>query len=160
MNILINLRNKVSNLLSHIYKKTTWQPPIPSSIEELAKFMKEKTKWVQDPIWGLLDHIQPIDHMNYTLITKGKVEGDCDDLATYAGYMLGRMGYTRIYRVNLITHQHVICIFRDIEEKKYYWISNSNFTGTFYTTLTFAINGYCRWAHPNVGIGTYTAEVL
>jgi hypothetical protein len=155
--LLVKLRNFVSKVIAPIYKTTKWEPIIPTSVDELDKFMSYYFHWHSDPVYGLLDHIQPIGHMNYQLLCKNYIEGDCDDLATYACYMLSRMGYEGVYRVNLISHRHVICVFRI--GIWYRWISNSNLTTDEYPTLTEAINGYCKTQY-TVASGMYHIEKM
>lgn len=150
---LVTLRAKVSTLMAYRYKTTKWNPPVPSTPEELEKFMESRTEWKSDPLWGLLDHIQPVEHMNYQLLMGnsdvvgiGIIHGDCDDLATYAGYMLDRMGATS-YRVNMPKYQHVICVFKYITlhgEYKYSWFSNQTFAHEWYKDLRSAVNGWCK----------------
>ena len=104
---LIKLRNKVSMLLGLAYKKTKWEPYIPADLSALRHFIDTYYLWQSE----LVDHIQPVEHMNWQLKNKDVIEGDCDDFATYTAYMLKRMGYKEIYRVNIPAHKHVICVF-------------------------------------------------
>lgn len=141
---LIKLRNAGSKLIGKRYKKTNWEPDIPGSLSELSQFCRENMKYKADPIRGLLDHIQPVKHMNWQLEKNEKIQGDCDDLATYIGYMLKRMGYKRVYRVNIVRYKHVICAFRD--DNAYRYFSNrSYYPGPFKSRYAAVSN----WAERN-----------
>ena len=110
-NALIKLRNQVSTLLAYSYQKTEWIPAIPKDIQSLREFMGSKYRWKSDPLFGLLDHIQPIKHMNYSLKHKGFIDGDCDDLATYTLWLAWAMGADTAVRINMPNVQHVIGAF-------------------------------------------------
>jgi len=117
--ILVRVRNAVSRGISKAYSTTDWEPEIPDNLEALSTFMKDHYKWTEDPVHGLLDHIKPVKHMNLLLKDNGLIKGDCDDLSTYSAYTLGRMGHRKIYRVNLISHLHVICVFKHDDHYRY-----------------------------------------
>jgi len=143
MNILIRIRNWVSNLCKRMYKTTNWEPDVPLSIEMLGFIIAEKYKWIKDPIYGLLDHVLPIKHMNWQLQNTGCVKGDCDDFATYTSYILIRMGFKQVFRVNLIDKLHVICVFMN-NDSVFDVFSNSSYYNTKSSNVDAAIEAYCN----------------
>lgn len=142
LGLLIGLRNLVSRLMGNTYKRTKWQPELPLSIGSLREFVISNYKWTSDSIYGLLDHILPVAHMNWQLETTGFIRGDCDDFATYTSYLLIRMGYTHVYRVNIIDQKHVVCVFMD-HNREFRVFSNSNFHGSLAWNVEGAISNYC-----------------
>ena len=64
---LIKLRNAGSRMLARRYEQTDWEPPVPNSLPEMADFCKATMEYKADPARGLLDHIQPVKHMNWQL---------------------------------------------------------------------------------------------
>ena len=116
---LIKIRNAVSKGFTKAYPTTDWEPEIPKNLEELSTFVRDHYKWTEDPVYGYLDHIKPIKHMNLLLKDNDLIKGDCDDLATYTAYTLGRMAYSRVYRVNILSHFHVVCVFKHVNHYKY-----------------------------------------
>jgi hypothetical protein len=139
---LIKIRNAGSRILARRYEKTYWEPPVPGSLSELSDFCKQKMKYKGDPVRGLLDHIQPVRHMNWQLENSGKIEGDCDDMATYVAYMLRRMGYQSVYRVNIMRYRHVICVFRD--DSSYRYFSNQYLRSGMFNSIREAVNHWCN----------------
>jgi hypothetical protein len=139
---LIEIRNLGSRIIGRRYKKTDWEPPVPDSLPELAEFCREKMKYKGDPVRGLLDHIQPVQHMNWQLENSGKIEGDCDDMATYVAYMLKRMGYEYVYRVNIARYKHVICVFKDGSEYKYF--TNQYLRRDTFNSMYEAVSHWCN----------------
>ena len=139
---LIKIRNAGSRILGRRYKKTDWEPSVPGSLSELSSFCREKIRYKADPIRGLLDHIQPVKHMNWQLENSGKIEGDCDDIATYVAYMLKRMGYKHVYRVNIVRHKHVICVFRDGSEYRYF--SNQYLRHGMFNSIRETVDRWCK----------------
>lgn len=115
---------------------------MPDSLSELAEFCREKMKYKPDPARGLLDHIQPVKHMNWQLRNSGRIEGDCDDMATYVAYMLKRMGYQHVYRVNIARYKHVICVFKD--ESLYRYFSNQYLRSDTFNSIHEAV---CHWCN-------------
>jgi hypothetical protein len=79
--------------------------------------------------------------MNWQLENCGEIEGDCDDLATYVAYMLRRMGYQNVYRVNIVRYRHVICVFKD--NNKYRYFSNQYLRGGTFNSVREAVNHWC-----------------
>lgn len=152
---LIKLRAKVSQILAYAYNKTKYEPPIPKNLGELQEFMSKVYDWESDPLWGIMDHIQPIEHMNYQLLRAGVIVGDCDDFATYTCYMLRRMGYAKTYRVNMPKQLHVICVFQS--GSKWFWASNNFIYTVGYDDFIEAVKGwYIR--HNKDFDGCYFAE--
>jgi hypothetical protein len=98
--------------------------------------------------------------MNYQLFftIDRKIKGDCDDLASYAAWMLLRMGY-QAYRINLLAHRHVICVFKDIGTGKYAWFSNQLFSGVWYRSLLDSVKGWVA-AGSSGTLGPYYIEIL
>ena len=139
---LIKIRNAGSRILARRYEKTDWEPPAPDSLSELSEFCREKMKYKADPARGLLDHILPVRHMNWQLENSGKIAGDCDDMATYVAYMLRRMDYQRVYRVNIIRYRHVICVFKDDSEYRYF--SNQYLRRGTFSSIYEAVNHWCK----------------
>ena len=138
---LIKIRNAGSRIIERRYEKTDWEPPVPDSLPELSDFCKEKMKYKADPVRGLLDHIQPVRHMNWQLENSGTIEGDCDDMATYVAYMLKRIGYRRVYRVNIIRYRHVICVFKD--DSQYRYFSNQYLRRGTFGSVRETVNHWC-----------------
>ena len=89
---------------------TEWEPPIPETLGDLKTFLRWKMEYKADPLWGLWDVKQTVNQMNAQLKKNSIIIGDCEDYATYAGYMLQRMGYTRVHRV-VFLRGHQICAF-------------------------------------------------
>ena len=89
-------------------EETEWEPIPPVDVDKLGEFIRRTYKWTKD---SLLDNIQSIGHMNWQLQEYGTISGDCDDLATYSSYLLLRMGYTVVYRINIWEERHVVCAF-------------------------------------------------
>lgn len=137
---LIKIRNAGSRLIGRRYQKTNWKPEVPESLPKLYKFCRDNMEYKRDPVRGLLDHIQPIKHMNWQLETNGKIKGDCDDLATYAGYMLKRMGFSQVYRVNIVKYKHVICVFKDTDIYRYF--SNRTYKPGPFGSMYIAVNDW------------------
>ena len=135
--ILIKIRNAASRGVAKAYPTTTWEPEIPDDLGALGTFMGTHYKWTEDPVHGLLDHIKPVVHMNLSLKDNGLIKGDCDDLATYTCYMLKRMGYKKIYRANIISHLHVICVFK--HDDHYRYADNSRLYAEDFSTARAAI---------------------
>ena len=138
---LIGIRNLASRILGSRYKKTDWEPTMPASLDELSSFCREYMKYKPDPARGVLDHIQPVKHMNWQLQNNGKIEGDCDDMATYVGYMLKRMNYERVYRVNIVRHRHVICVFKASGEYRYF--TNQYLRKDTFNSIQEAVDHWC-----------------
>jgi len=141
---LIWLRNRASKKLAITYddKLTDWEIPLPESIYVLANYLINHALWISDPLRGLLDHIQPVKHMNWQLQNSGVLKGDCDDLATWTAYMLKRMGFPVVYRVNIIKYRHVICVFR-YAENKYRVFSNTLLYVGDSESLASAVDLWC-----------------
>ena len=139
---LIALRNFGSRIIGRKYEKTDWKPTMPVSLEELEKFCKEKLRYKADPARGLLDHIQPVKHMNWQLEKRGYIEGDCDDMSTYVAYILTRMGYEEIYRVNIVKYRHVICVFK--ADDVYRYSSNRTLRNEKFNSVKGAIDNWCK----------------
>ena len=143
---LIMLRNYFS---LHVYRRyknqfTDLEPDLPISISRLADHCYGHLEWKEDPINGLMDHIQPIKHMNWQLKTNGMIEGDCDDLATWIGWMLKRMGIKHVKRVNIVKYKHVICVFFDPKHEKWRYFSNASLkTGMFKSTRQ-CVDAWCE----------------
>ena len=135
--ILVRVRNAVSRRASKAYPTTDWEPEIPDDLKALSTFMRNHYEWTEDPVHGLLDHIKPVGHMNLSLKDNELIRGDCDDLSTYTAYMLGRMGYRKIYRVNVISHLHVICVFK--HDDHYRYADNSRLYDSDFSTARAAI---------------------
>ena len=106
LRIGINWRNKYSRTVQRT--ETKWEPLVPADLNALQTFIHMTYIWTKD---SLLDNIQSIQHMNWQLEHTGKIRGDCDDLATYSSYLLLRMKYTQVIRVNIWEERHVICAF-------------------------------------------------
>lgn len=142
---LIKVRNIGSKLLSRRYSAqlTFWQQDVPKDIKALATFCAMKLRWTRDPLNGYLDHIQPIRHMNWQLHHTGILKGDCDDLATWIGYMLKRMGVSIVYRCNIVKHQHVLCIFYDERLGKWRYFSNRALKSGLFTSSRAAVYNWC-----------------
>lgn len=133
LNTLIKLRNALSGCLDNFYQKTKWQPDVSGwTLNTLRDFLINNYQWESDPVYGLLDHVQPIKHMNWQLRKYGVIKGDCDDLATYTIYLAMRIFGNKVaMRINLITRQHVIGLF-DANDGGWHWCSNqdiSDFVG-------------------------------
>lgn len=139
---LIKFRNFVSKGIGRGYPTTTWEHSVFNDIGDLVTFSKENIEWRSDPIHGLLDHIQPINHMNWQLKTFGTIRGDCDDIATWIGYMLKRMGYKECYRVNIVRHKHVICVFR--KDTYYQYFSNQYLRKGYYDSIDDVVKHWCE----------------
>lgn|GEM_PF-3494085 len=139
---LVKMRNAGSRILAGRYEETDWEPPVPGSLSELSEFCRKKMEYKGDPARGLLDHIQPVPHMNWQLQNSGKIKGDCDDLATYVAYMLKRMGYQHAYRVNIMRHRHVICVFR--YNSSYRYFSNQYLRSGTFGSIREAVNHWCK----------------
>ena len=133
----IKLRNLYSKIIKSKFLITKWEPPIPSSIEELESLYKDKMEWREEK----LDYIRPIENMNYQLRYQDYMEGDCDDLATWIGYMLKRMNFKNVYRVNIAGHKHVICIYKLLQS--YFYISNNRFNKQAYNSIDDTVIGWC-----------------
>ena len=141
---LIWLRNRISKRMTKSYadKMTDWQPPQPISAYALASYCVNHMEWISDPLHGLLDHIQPVEHMNWQLKNTGKLKGDCDDLATWVAYMLKRMGYPVVYRVNIVKYRHVICVFR-YADKQFKLFSNQHLYVGDSKSVAKAVDHWC-----------------
>lgn len=141
---LIWLRNRASEKLAASYNNqlTDWEPPLPANIFVLADYCLRHLDWISDPLRGLLDHIQPIKYMNWQLENTGKLKGDCDDLATWTAYMLKRMGFLAVYRVNIIRYRHVICVFRYAKDEYKIFSNMHLYTGSS-KSLKAAIDDWC-----------------
>ena len=135
---LIGLRNGFSRVVGIGYMKTDWEPFVPVSLLSFREFIKRSYRWTSDPLYGILDHVQPVEHMNYQLKTNKFIRGDCDDLATYSCYTLSRMGFTP-YRVNVYTHKHVICVFSTSQPKRYHYVDNDYLSVNLYAKLSDAV---------------------
>lgn len=163
LRMLLKIREWLSDKLNKERDTTRWEPDTPFTLDDFSNFMKYNTMWKIDEVHGLLDNIQSIGYMNWQLLNNGCIAGDCDDLATYACYMLSRMGYVT-YRVNLVEHLHVICIYTS--DGSYSWCSNSKCNKTCYTSMYEAIKGYCnlygnnRLSKDKRYVGKYIAEAL
>jgi hypothetical protein len=133
----IGLRNLYSKMIKDKFPTSKWEPPIPNSIEELESLYKDRMMWREEK----LDYIRPIKNMNHQLLYQDCMEGDCDDLATWVGYMLKRMHIKKVYRVNIAGHKHVICVYELL--KSYFYISNNQFNKTAYNSIDDAVIGWC-----------------
>ncbi len=138
---LIKLRNAGSVIIGRKYEKTDWKPDAPNSLSELSRFCRKNFQYKPDPARGLLDHIQPVAHMNWQLKNRGKIEGDCDDMATYVGDMLKRMGYKNVFRVNIPKYRHVICVFKDGDLYRYF--SNQIYRPGPFNSVYEAVSHWC-----------------
>ena len=144
---LICLRNRVSKkmAISYANQLTDWQPPLSESIYALANYCMKHIFWISDPLRGLLDHIQPIKHMNWQLEKYGTLMGDCDDSATWIAYMLKRMGFPVVYRVNIVRYTHVICVFR-YADKQYRVFTNNQLIVGDNKSVAKAVDHWCDYA--------------
>ena len=142
---LIQARNIGSGLLNRRYngRLTYAPPPIPNDIRALARFCADHMRWTRDPLRGYLDHIQPLAHMNWQLLKTGIIRGDCDDLATWIGYMLKNMQVSTVYRCNIVKHRHVLCIFYDEELGYWRYFSNRALKSGLFTSSRGAVNDWC-----------------
>ncbi len=154
---LIGIRNIASKIIARRYEQTDWKPATPGSLDELEKFCKEKVKYKADPARGLMDHIQPVKHMNWQLENRGHIEGDCDDISTYVAYMLRNMGYKEIYRVNIARYLHVICVFKTDEVYRYF--TNQYLRSGTFNSVKEAADHWCK-SHEHKPTRVYYAERL
>ena len=149
---LVGLRNNVSKMISTFIRKTDWQPEIPKydSIDQALEYMKAFCEkhyiWKADPVYGLLDNVYSIKHINWQLKNKGIIEGDCDDLATYSCYIALRIFGYKAYRINIISMRHVICVFES-QASEYHWASNEYVDMQPYGTLDEGIKAYTESAN-------------
>jgi hypothetical protein len=120
---LLDLRKAVSNLVAKFKKETDWEPELQVSkspkdiyneekvVADVDSFMEKHFVWTQDEVYGLLDNVQTVRHMNWQIQSQNITKGDCDDAATYTAYLLLRMcKYVKTYRINMLDRQHVVCI--------------------------------------------------
>ena len=123
---LIKKRNEFSELWKRHERQTNEEPEIPKDLYELSVFMHRYYEWQRDPLWGLCDHIKSIKHMNWYMKEYSEIRGDCDDLATYTLYLMAKMGYTELYRVNMPEFKHVIGVYKNTKTFGYGGFSNRN----------------------------------
>lgn len=105
---LIQLRKKFSKVVEPLYPESDYEPSIPRTLPELGQFMRDHYTWSRYPVY---DHLKSIKAMNYDLEHESRVFGDCGGLATYTAWMLLRMSYPEVYRVNIPELKHVVCVF-------------------------------------------------
>lgn len=141
MNYLLKKRDQLSTLLAYTYKKTSWEPIIPENIGALRIFIDQVYIWKPDPLFQLLDHIQPIGYMNHQLETTGRIKGDCDDQGYYTGYMLLRMGIPEAFLISIPEAEHVILVFR--YNDFWFFASNDYIDNVPYPTWQNACRGWC-----------------
>jgi len=152
---LVELRNNISKMISTFIKKTDWQPELPKyetidqALEYMKAFCEGHYRWKADPVYGLLDNVYSIKHLNWQLKNKGIIEGDCDDLATYSCYMALRIFGCKAYRVNIISMLHVICVFelKKAQTSEYHSVSNQDVDMQPYGTLEECIKAYTESAN-------------
>lgn len=154
---LIGIRNIASRIIARRYERTNWKPATPGSLDELETICKEKVKYKADPARGLMDHIQPVEYMNWQLENRGYIEGDCDDISTYVAYVLKNMGYKEIYRVNIVRHRHVICVFR--ADGLYRYFTNQYLRSGIFKSVKEAVDHWCK-SHDYETTRVYYAEKL
>ena len=135
---LLDLRKAVSDLIAKLKKETNWEPELQVSsspkdayneekvVADVDSFMEKHFVWTQDEVYGLLDNVQTVKHINWQIQTKNIIKGDCDDAATYTAYLLLRMcKYVKTYRINMLDREHVVCIANfgtDIENLKHCYV--------------------------------------
>jgi len=142
-NLLLKLRSGFSKVCSIFYKKTKEVPHFTSKDQNLIfvhDFCINHYVWVSDPIYGLLDHIRPIESMNSNFLINDKIEGDCDDLSTYTCYIGLTLLNCKTYRINIFTMKHVIAVLN--YQGKYYWSSNEFLNLVPFNTLNEAVSNY------------------
>lgn len=140
---LIKLRNRFSKTIEPLYRESDFVPPIPETLPELRQFIRAYYEWKSDPIYGLLDHVKSVKAMNYSLENKDIIIGDCDDLATYTAWMLLRMGGYKVYRVNIPTLKHVICVFERVDGQ-YQVADNRHLRSATYPSLDTAVKLWAK----------------
>lgn len=153
LDIGLSIRDGFSRLLSHGLSETDYEPDVCGSISEFEIFIWRVYRWKRDYGYGLLDNVYSIRHMNWQLEKTGVIRGDCDDLATYSCYMLGRMGY-RVWRVNMPSFLHVICVFSD--GVGYDVVSNDNLFLCRAKSLDSAVRAWVA----DHGVISYKAEEM
>ena len=152
LGLLVSLRNSVSRLIGRFTERNDWQPDFPSFdtkdqyLNYMRDFCENHYHWTSDPVYGLLDNVQSIKHMNWQLKKKGIIEGDCDDLATYSCYFALKLFAYKTYRINIISERHVIGVIelRETQDSpsKYYWVSNHQVDTEAYNTLEECIKAF------------------
>lgn len=149
LGVLIHARNLISRVARPFYPQTDWRPPVFSTPAGLENYARHFLKWQADPIRGLLDHVKTVKAMNWQIRNDEKARGDCDDIATWLGWMLLRAGFEKVYRVNVCRHKHVICVFQ-MEvggEYRYRTFSNMSLLDGHSGSVKAAVRRWCNHAN-------------
>ena len=154
---LIGIRNGLSRVHGVFIRGTDREPVLPGGLHELACWCRARMEWRRDRLWGYLDIVRTVGQMNKQLCERGIIRGDCEDLATYVGYLLHRMGYGEIWRVNIYSHRHVVCIFRSGDS--YMLFSNGILLKGRHSGVSEAVWHWCK-RRGSGGSGRYYAERL
>ena len=132
-----------------------WERVASSSLEEYAAWLQAHTRWVSDPLWGLLDLYPSLGYLFWQLEHKGVVEDDCDGLAYFAlasvtpycdtpgdRYLVDLV--LDPFQISLARSAHAICVFR--AGGKWRVISNGVLDPDAWDTFEDAVrqNSYAR----------------
>ena len=161
LGLFISFRNAVSKIINSFTKRTDWQPDFPNftskdqALKHMRIFCEDHYRWKADPVYGLLDNVQSIKHMNWQLKNNGIIEGDCDDLATYSCYYALKLFAYKSYRINIASKRHVIGVIelRETQDSpsKFYWLSNHQIDTESHSSLDKCVKAYTdsdkEWSH-------------